>query len=660
MVLDSDDDEPAVGGVSSLADFEGEEEESDSSEPYHKIIRHIDVRFGTCARHIAIPHIPAHIEGSPPDAFPRILLSSIVVVAACNDNSIRLLTLPLLPPLPFVDETSYYAIQRVIFAGVNTHSEVPSSIALTHSVISDASGGLRESSKSRSRSRSRLTEGENISEIAPQPGKAWCFLLVSISATAGGLLLTHQIPLISDTQLSTSGEHLHPVQRCYLRSSCSSSKVVFNPSAFPANRHSTALISSGDAGCVKLYHVFPDRRSNQSRGRRNSTATNDSATSGQRTSPANSGPIGRFLITLFPGFIRSSGPSPLQRRKRILDVAWVASGRAIIVLLEDGEWGVWDVEGAGPGSGTANLLPEQSSASGIQGGALTKFALSGWVALAPEAMAKVQTTELRDTKDRELAPMTPHTRKVRGEGLFKGKGPALPQAKHNTQPLKGHICITEHTASKVPLFSTNDESFVMVHGSNIIYVASLQALWRAEASSKGTFDPVESVRPSSISNPIPDQERMIDVAELKRSPSAISKLPFGGKSRAAPDLLVVADYRLIFLVSPLTQPTPADSIETKVPLRFGKAQQQALGKLPNQALLGQGQLDLEGMDRILEGMTHGNGAATGRGGLFGKSVTFDVDGGEDMSMTSPTPKTAGKYRHTSGRSISRSNGDAFS
>ena len=660
MVLDSDDDEAAADGVSSTEDFEIDEEENDTSEPYHKVIRHIDVHFGTCARHIAVPPTPADIRDSTPGAFPPMLLSNIVVAATCNDGSIRLVTLPLLPPLPSVDETSYPALQQVTIAGANSHQEIPSSIALTHSAISGTFEALRESSKTRSRSRNRSTEDKDTSKITNHGDRAWCFMLVSISTTAGGLLLTHQIPLTSNTQLSLLAQDLHPIQRCNLGFPCSSSRVVFNPSAFPADRHSTLLVSAADATCVKLYQIHTDSRSDHYRARRNSTATDDSATSGQRTSSRGSRPNGRFLITLYPGFARSSGSSDLQRRKRILDVAWVCSGRGAIALLEDGEWGIWDLEGAGPGSGATTLIRGQSSMSGIQGGALTKFAFSGWVTSTSKGLPKSQAADVGDGKGNKLAPMTPHTRKVRIEGLFRGGELPVGPEKVTSPATRGHVSVTEHAPSTAPTISSGDESLVLAHDSIINYIPSLQALWRAKSCSKGTFDSVDSICLWPVQDLSLHQERLVGVAELGPCPSTSSKLSFGSKSREAPDILIVAEHRLILYASTVTQSTPAEASETRLSLRFGKAQAPALGKPPDQALLGRGQLDLEGMDRILEGMTHSNGAVNGHKVPVGKSVAFDLDGDEDLSMTSPSPKVAGKPKRTPGRSIGRSKGVAFS
>ncbi len=645
VLLDSDDDVSAAAGVASTPDFNADEEESDSSEPYHKIVRHLDISCGTGVRLIAIPHIPARIRDSAPGAFPPILLSNIVMAAACNDNSIRIVTLPLLPPLPTVNGTSYKALQIVAIAGINTHQEVVSSIAITHSAISD-SDIPRESSKSRSRSRNPPTEERKTTTALHHSGKLWCFLIVSVSPTTGGLLLTHQIPITADTQLSTSPDDLYPLQGSYLRFPCLSSRLVFHPSSFPADRHSTVLLSATDPGCVKLYQALPDSHATVSRGRRNSAATTDSASSSLRTPSRSMTCNGRFLITLYPGFVPSSNSSSLQRRKRIHDATWAASGRAIIALLEDGEWGVWDLEGAGPGSGSANLLRGQSNMSGIQGGALTKFAFSSRVTPTADSLPNTRKPESRDPKDRALAPMTPHTRRVKSEGLFKGGPPSFEIERDCAPSTSGRICITEHASPITSALSSPRESLVITYGSEIVFVSSLQTLWRAQSINKGTFDSVEAIRPSHFPSLALGKERLVGIAELPHSPPMESKLPFTVKDNQLPDIMLVADHRLIFFVTSLAEPASTRDNENHFPLRLSKPQEPQLADVGDQALLREGQLDLEGMDRVLAGMGHGDGSLNGRRSSFGKSVAFELDDEGDLSMTSPTPKAGGRFTPT--------------
>jgi hypothetical protein len=661
MVLDSDDEETTPARRSSTTDFEAEEEERDFSEPYHRIIRQIDINCGTGVRHVAVPQIPSDISDVPPGAYPPILSSHVVVAAACNDCSIRVFSLPLEPPIPSIEDSSYNAVQQLRIAGINAHNDVPSSIAITHSALLEERDDLRDRSKSRSRSRSRVFESDGaIGGNIHASGKAWCFLLVSVSTRAGGLLLTHQIPLVSETQLSNSADDLPPIQRQHLRCPCSSSTVVFNPAAYPADRHSTVVLSTAGSGNVKIYQVTPDRRWNASRGRRNSTATTDSGNSGVRASQGVASHNGKFLITLYPPFIRSQDPAGLTRRKHILDVTWIAFGRAIFVLLEDGEWGIWDLEGTGPTSGPANLLQGQNTRSGIQGGALTGFAISGSVAPQSEALRKAQKPEQRQTRDTKLAPMTPHTRKVRSEGLFRGKESTLETLSSNDQLARGYVCATEHPPATNSALSASEESLVIAHGSNLVYIHSLQALWRAQTSSKGTFDPMEAVRPSPLTTLGLGSERIVGMGELPRTPSAETSSSAGPRHNKGPGVVVATEHRLIFFATPLTDSSSAEKAQTRLFLPAYKAQVPPIGAFSDQALLGQGELDLDGMDRILDGMGAKRGTTNGQGTSIGKGVAFNLGQDEDVSMASPTPKAGGKSRRTPGRSLGRSNGSAFS
>jgi hypothetical protein len=100
--------------------------------------------------------------------------------------------------------------------------------------------------------------------------------------------------------------------------------------------------------------------------------------------------------------------------------------------------------------------------------------------------------------------------------------------------------------------------------------------------------------------------------------------------------------------------------ETRFSRRLNKTQEPEPGKLRDQALLHQGELDLEGMDRVLDGMGYENGKPNGQGVSFGRGVAIDLENDGDMSMTSPTPKSGARSRHTSLTSTGRNRAAAFS
>jgi hypothetical protein len=101
--------------------------------------------------------------------------------------------------------------------------------------------------------------------------------------------------------------------------------------AFPYSRSHDQLLLSTRSGAVRIYepNMTIDER----------PASKDSTSS----QPPNT-PSGRWLMSYLTPFHTSSGGSASARRKNVLDIAWVLSGRAILVLLEDGEWGLWDTQ----------------------------------------------------------------------------------------------------------------------------------------------------------------------------------------------------------------------------------------------------------------------------------------------------------------------------
>jgi len=634
MVIDLDDDEPAPAKlVPKSAEFEDEDEEITPSQPYLKILRSIDISLGTGARHLAIPQIPSHASQAPPGAYPPIYSTHVVVAVACDDCSVRLVSLPLTPPAPDLKDPASWGV-HITKVGPTSHQDLLSSITITHTNPPVDSDDEVDKSKPRSRSRSR--SGNMAATAADsKSGQVWCVLIASTSPTAGGLLLVHQLPLTSDHALATLPESHSLLQRQHFRSPLSASRIYFNPSPYPAERHSNILITFPDSGCVKVFQALPDSSSAYSRGRRGSAATMDSTTSSSRSLPVSATRPGKLLLTLYTGFVESSESVPPARRKRILDAAWVLGGRAVLVLLEDGEWGVWDIEGAGPPSTlNQNLFRGQDNVCGIQGGAWTRFSFKGFVTSLADEAPRLQQAEAKDVKSGRLAPMTPHTRKVRSDGLFHGSASGTLSAATPSRFTQGCISVTENwTANPSSTATPMNESILLSLGNTNLSIPSLLSLWRAESNGKGSLDSSGILRPSPFTALQLGGEQQRSIAALPQPSNTSLSAPFGPRSGRSTDVLISTDNRLIMLVSPISEPLISTPVSQGTGLVSANAD-------TDQLLLSQGDLDIDGMDRILDSMSNGNSKATGRPG---KSVEFELDDDGDMvDMGTPTPKNNGR------------------
>ena len=561
MIIDSDDEEPAPEPPKDeveTAQFEDEEEEIDPAEPFQNILRHIDVHIGTRALGLSLPRFLPDTARSPLDPFPPILSKMIVVAVLCADCSTRIIAVPLAPPPPTSNDSSKWGIQSLTISGAATHQEIPTGGAITFTCRKPDSD---EKSKSRSRSRGRNTKS------SPTAEDSWDLLLATHSAEATGVLLVHQIPIIqqsksSGTTFSFSTDHALPVQKQYLPSPAS--KVSFNHSPYPYGRHSHLLVSFS-SGCVKIYETLPEMVTRSSHGRRNSVSSVGAGDVG-----------GTWLISLYPGFENSS--TGLTQRKTIVDAEWVLGGKAVIVLMSDGEWGVWDVEGAGPKSGQGT----QESLHGVSGGSLTSFAISGRMT-APIQLNKARLEEVKPETRPTFAPMTPSTRRIREDTLFKGvPSDALPST-------RGSISVSPATiATRDP---TCDNSILMWHGEVNTTIPSLLALWRNGVKSTGTFDSTRRCRPINIG----DINLLGEIQNgLCHIPTLIHK-DDGNEVRNF-DGLVTAEHRLHILSPRLSddEPTSVGDIRSNPSAES------------DQLMLTKGELDIEGMERVLDGMGTAN------------------------------------------------------
>ncbi|QGA21316.1 hypothetical protein EYB26_009026 [Talaromyces marneffei] len=556
MIIDSDDEEPAP--ASSNQDnieyefFDDEEVEIEPSRPYEPIIRHVDIPLGTRVLKVAVPSLLPETARSLGYTVPPILTTSIVLSVACADSKLRVISLPLTPPHPST-KASDLKIQTLTLDATVSHTEIPKGVSITFTCETD------EKDEDLSRSRSQQV---------PAATGQWSLLVATHAAEASGTLLVYSIPIgqAANGSYTLPTKNIKPPQKHLLPASAGS--ISFNPSPYPSARHAHLLVSVPD-GYVKIL-----------------ACTTSSKESTDISADEKAGREGKWLLTLYPGFEQS--PSALGRRKMIVDAAWVLSGRAIMVLLFGGEWGVWDIEGAGPGSEPGPLVG-QSSIHGITGGALTAFSVSGRLLGSPLAInrSQIAVSESQSEQRGKFAPMTPSSRRVREDTLFKGAQPLA------TPSSDGEISVVQINSSRAAMA---EESILIRHGDQIATIPSLLSLWKNSVKATGTFDASNRSRVSPLGGVSLYGERLTGVAHL---PSPF-RAEIDNGDRQEYEILIAAEHRLIILGRDLSQ------IATLT------APKRAVGHLPvtlqpsaesDQLKLSQGQLDVDGMSRVLTSMS---------------------------------------------------------
>lgn len=629
MVIDLDDEDahsetPTIPHETvGPAEFQHNDDEVDQSAPYHRVLRFIAIPLGTAALRIAVPHIHTDVSQAAPDTYPSIYRDRIVVAAACADLSIRIITLPLAPPHPGLRDVSALEVETLKIFGPNSHQDFISDIAITQSAgVETDEAETEDQARPSTRTRSQAARSNGVNSALQK----WSLLVASVSSTGSGLLLVHQLPLQEQGRLSTKPQHFLPVRRQYLRYPAAGARLAFNPTVYPSERHSSLLLTLPAASLVKLYHVF----AKHGRDRRGSAATADSVSS-RDSLHAPIADRGSFPLTLLPPFENSDIATGIPRRKGVLDAQWVAAGRAIIALLEDGEWGIWDLEAVGPNSSTSgtNLIRGQSNISGVQGGSLTKFAIRSHVIL-PNVAKKSSTITVQPSSG-SLAPMTPATRKARSDGLFRGRAMET-TILSNSQRNHGSISVDRQSLSVSG--RSHDESVTISFADQSLYIPSILSFWKADTK------PVRM--PSlKLGGQTP---QCINVFPCSTHGSSLGLL---GITDSIPEFMVQTSHRLILSVHPLSGPLHEVTHDSTVIIQHGS----------DQALLDSGELDVDGMDRILDNMDTNIGQkrqeSFDKSAHFRKDDTSDDDDDTSMVLGSPTPA---KFTASRSMPLSRSTG----
>jgi hypothetical protein len=562
MIIDSDDEEPAKPAAPPEAEFEDEEEELDPDQPYPSFVQTLRLALHTEVLHIAVPQIPAVSSLRTADTMPAIFGKKIVFTVTCADCSVRIITLPLRPPPNPTTEKPLnakpqYGEETVKVLG---HQSMPRGVTMTWTsrsepTIKDTSDddmevdGEEDATATPGR---RRRKQQSRSRSRTTGGEGYDLLVASHSAEMGGLLKIWRFQLAEAAVTAT--QPVAPYKTLTLRKSAS--RIAFNTAQYPKRRHSQLLIADA-TGTARIYDVFAP-------GSRKRRASGSQSESGAFTAT--------FRSTFEP--VKSNAPAVLAGRKAIVDANWISDGRHILALLADGEWGVWDVDRSGPS-------PPADPAA---------FSLRGFVGTSEKESNTGGPSSPKRGARSSLAPMTPDTRRRKEETLFQGSPSITAVAP------RGGISIAALNGSSG---AAAEDSVLIWYGSEIHRIADLMKFWTRTVSAS-----------NGASLPGPGLTQVQDVSLLGEAITSISQFdttPQASRMAVSRDMLVSAEHRLIITTS-ASKPVGRDfnSMFVQDQAETEEARKTDL------ALLSHGELDLGGMDRLLNDM---EGSAT-----LGKSL----------------------------------------
>lgn len=470
--LDSDDEATApVIAFNDQSMFIEAEEEFDPLNPYPSIVQTLDLNLKTGVLHLAV--LPASIL-----KFYELLVGNrIIFVSACADNLLRLITLPITPPSPSIKERIQlqYAYEPTNSANgkwgekiflLNGHEKTSNGI----SMIFDFNDGDPH------------------------------YIIASISHELNGRLLLWCCSLES-TLLQTE-----PFHSICLASPARS--ISFNTSS---SRPNYLLVAEAKGACRIFEYCLPQSQASAS----------DSPYSAH----------GRWLLSIMTDF--STTKSKLSNaavantgfgRKAIADAQWILDGSAILVLHDEGEWGIWDVERLR--IDTANSQGNLHY-HGVKGGSKSKFSISGFI----DSSKKTYSSRPPQTTASKFAPITPGTRR--------SVDPFNNQA---SIPKKGQISVIEIPPSS--LTRRTDEAILFRLGGTYAVIPSILQYWSVHSGN----DQSGSIFGNGSAGKIVKFE---EVGLQGEYCSACDLIPiFQSESETiVPDIVVLGEHRVVIVSS---------------------------------------------------------------------------------------------------------------
>ena len=553
MSIDDDGDANIEGRVDE--EFE-QEEEFDASRPYADIIQRLELPIGSAVLHLAFPSLPQLEKPERHALAPSLLQRKLVVALGCADNSVRLLTLPLSPPSPsLVSSKLLFDDPSRCTAGRGTWGEELVTISGAHQSL-PRGVSIAFAGRIITRDDDEVSDDSMDDE---ERKKGYDILLASHSADLSGLVLIHRIPVAQNgAAIETSLSKIALWLSRPLASPASTIDLYVSPSS--ASAQTPRLLVAESKGPIKVFECCSSNVPDQ----------------------------GCWTLTLYP-------PLSLLRSRQIravVDARWVLGGKAIVLLTSEGEWGIWDISLRG----NARIIP---------GSKPTPFVISGRVGSLIKSNLGSKTSVPSTEPKSQLAPMTPGTRKARQETLFGGQD--------STTSNRGGISINYIRNS--PLSGEGDESMTIWHDTNAFTIPSLRAHWQMKFV-KGGGGYFNSGAAGQIRN-LPS----VDLGgELRVAVSTFPKDDsFNTQTSKQLEVLIAGERSLTILAPP--PPAEEETVVTDLAPVQASTRSQPQPKesiqphVSDQMLLDHGELDIQGLDRIM----------------------MDMDGATAAGIWSPTP-----------------------
>ena len=533
--------------------FEEEEEEVTPAKPYHPIIQDLNLPLGTATLRIAFPRISHAPQDLPHDIAPRLLGTDMVIAAVCADSITRLLTLPLMPPSPHTKKRLELRNDVLIGnAGRGSWGErliqIPRAVskqglpkAISVAFMPHITHGEAED---------RFDEGEDETRGHDEGGsdvvdEEWDILVASCGSDPSGEVSIYKIPLTEDgTCIENGVSDRNLIWRSEPTVRSIASLEIHVPTKSSTHEGPYLLLAETN-GPVRVYDCGASSDSDHC----------------------------RWIRWFYPGF--EDNAQGHVRYRTLIDAKWIFGGRAIAVLTANGEWGAWDTH---LNAGMDIRQPEEraSYSSSIP----TKFIISGWIGGVSSVTNSAKSSTGKVNSRSKLAPMTPSTRRIRESTFFSGA-----TTRSSISSLGG---ITTCAIPKALSGKEDDETLVIWYCGKIVMIASLITHWENKIKGSGSlFGAGANGQAREVSD--------VDMGGELRS--AVSILPIQSKLLPLekpvkqPDLLISGDRSLLFLATPLRETGPSRTYLREAP-----------SSLADQRHLSLGELDVNGMDRILDSM----------------------------------------------------------